>query len=229
VQRLQPSSPAARRGNLRARPLPAGAIAGAIVAALILAAGLLGAATQARPYAATAALIVEPRAGSGGADALASLYDTLSRGQVPATYAEILRGREMERAAERTAGVAAADQGRVTVATTVVADTAILDVTATAARRSVAVGVANALAQQAIRRIDAMGTPYGVRLVSPADGTAVRTGVGAGVLTMLTVLVALLAGVLVQQGWAGLRRGVRWDRELAQEWPASVPDSTVAR
>lgn len=208
-----------------ARSRPAGVVAGALVALLVLAVGLGLAFTRNQRWTATAALLVQPHAASGNGDTLASLYDTLSSGQVAATYAELFKEPALKAAAEGDAGVPAGDRGDVAVDVTVVPDTSILDVTVGADDAGAAERVADALAKRATDQVAAMTTPYGVTPTAPAAGTAERAGPDTRTVLAVVVLVALVAGLLVQQGWASVVRSRRWGRALAapaSEWPPVV-------
>lgn len=78
------------------RPLKLALGAGALAGVAVLAAGLLAVAAQPVRWSAQSSLLVLPRAPTADPDLLAGLYDSLSRGQVTATYAELLRTRPVE-------------------------------------------------------------------------------------------------------------------------------------
>lgn len=78
------------------RPLKLALGAGALAGVAVLAAGLLAVAAQPSRWSAQSSLLVLPRAPTADPDLLAGLYDSLSRGQVTATYAELLRTRPVD-------------------------------------------------------------------------------------------------------------------------------------
>lgn len=203
---------------------PTGAVAGLVVGLLVLVGGLGITLTRTPAWTAASTLLVSPHTPNNDPDTLASLYDTLSQGQVPATFAELFRGRDVVDTAERRAGLSAAERAAARVSVEVVADTSVIRLTATAPDAALAVRVADAMAQEARSRVDAApATPYGVSIASSARGTATRSGPGRTSLAAVSVLAALLAGFAVQQVWAGVVRGRRFDRALTAEWPDLAP------
>ncbi len=211
------------------RRLPVSALVGLLVAAIVAITGTAVVLSRSQRWSATSALVVTPHSAGASADSLASLYDTLSRGQVAATYAELFRNPDLEKAAEGRAGVPSSAQDDVSVTVTVVADTSVIDVSATAGSASRAIRVADALAQQARLKVTAMGTPYAVGIATTAAGSVARQGLSRGELFGLTLLVAVIAGLLVQQAWAGARRARRWDRALSGDWPDVAPPPPAPR
>jgi capsular polysaccharide biosynthesis protein len=207
----------------RKRWLPAGTPLGAAVAALLLAVGLFISLSRSAQWSATAALLVAPKADNVGGDTLASLYDTLSRGQITSTYAEIFRNSEVKSAAEERATVPRAKRPGVVVTVAAVADTSVINVSATARSPGVATRVADGMAAEAKNRADAMTTPYGVSVASTAAGSTTREGLGTATLLALSIFVALVAGLLTQQGWSAVQRSRRLGRELTDDWPKLAP------
>lgn len=211
------------RQVVRPQRLSVGALVGILVAAILAVTGSALVFSRTPRWSATSALIVTPQAAGAGADSLASLYDTLSRGQVAATYAELFRNAQLQRAAEKRAGVPTSAQRDSSVTVTVVTDTSLIDVSATAGSAQNAVRVADAVAQQAQRQANAIGTPYAVNVATTAAGSASRQGHSRAELLSLTLLVAVISGLLVHQAWAGALRTRRWDRALSGDWPAVAP------
>lgn len=207
------------RSRPRRRRWHSGTAAGLLVALAVLGVGVTATLQRPERWSATSALLVQPRASGASADTLASLYDTLSRGQIPATYAELLRAQGVEKAAEDRAAVSAADRPGVSVTVSVVADTAILNVVSTAPSATTAIRVADAVAEEAQSLFSASVTPYTVTLASWADGSAQRSGLGAVKLLGVTGFAALMVGLAVQQAWAAVVRSRRWGQALSGDWP----------
>lgn len=201
-----------------------GTAPGLVVAVLVLTTGLGSALQRSTEWTATSSLLVAPRAANTDPDTLASLYDTLSRGQVAATYAELFRGAALKAAAGDRLGLSEDDRRRVRTGASVVPETSIVDVTATAPSAELAERMTDSLAQVATTRVEAMTSPYGVTTTSSAAGTAARGGLGQLELAVLALLAALVAGALVQQAWqsAVLRRRPAAAARVpdAGDWPA---------
>ncbi|MEP6462897.1 MAG: hypothetical protein ABJC62_05645 [Frankiaceae bacterium] len=203
------------------------------LAIAVLAAGAALSLTRPVTWSATAPMLVAPRASSASADTLASLYDTLSRGQVAATYAELLGNAGVTTAAITKSGISTAERRGLSVKVTVIADTSVIDAIATARTATVATRVADAMAQEATDRVDVLAAPYVLSPTASASGSAARAGLGTTELLVLTGAIALFAGILAQQGWSAARRGRRLERAIADEsrpsapgsneWPAVIP------
>lgn len=221
--------PVYSRQVVRQRRLSVGALVGLVVAAIVAVTGSAAVLSQDQRWSATSALVVTPHAAGAGADSLASLYDTLSRGQVAATYAELFRNPQLQKAAERRAGVPTSAQRDISVTVTVVTDTSVIDVSTTAGSAQTAVRVADAVAQQAQRQASAMGTPYAVDVATTAAGSVSHQGHSRTELLGLTLLLAAIAGLLVHQTWAGALRARRWDRALSGDWPEAAPAQPTPR
>jgi capsular polysaccharide biosynthesis protein len=203
------------------------------LAVAVFGAGATLSLTRPVQWSATAPMLVAPRASSASADTLASLYDTLSRGQVAATYAELLGNEGVTTAAITKSGISRAEQRGLSVKVTVIADTSVIDAIATARTATLATRMADAMAQEATDRVDVLAAPYVVSPTASAAGSATRAGLGTTELLVLTGAIALFAGILAQQGWSATRRGRRLARAIADdsapsapgsnEWPAVIP------
>jgi capsular polysaccharide biosynthesis protein len=177
---------------------------------LVLLVGLPAAWARQPAWQAHASLLVLPT-GSTDPNELASLYDTLSRGQVPATYAELLRDNRPAQEAAAALRLSTAQLASLTVNVEVVPDTSVLDITATAAQPAVAAAVADRVADLGNRRIAALSSPYGSRTLSGAAGSAVRQPLGRTASLALVGVLAVLAGLVTQQVFRQLRPG-GWPR-----------------
>jgi capsular polysaccharide biosynthesis protein len=200
-----------------------GVRAGIVVVVLVLLVGLPAAWARQPAWQAHSSLLVLP-VGSNDPNELASLYDTLSRGQVAATYAELLRDSRPALEARTGLRLSPGQAAAVTVDVEVVPDTSVLDITVTAAQPAVAVSVADRVADLGNRRIAALGSPYGSRTLSGAAGTAARQPLGRAASLALVGVLALLAGLVTQQVIRQLRLG-GWPRGGASASPVPpAPD-----
>jgi hypothetical protein len=163
---------------------------GGIVALVVLLAGLAWVLARPRSYAATATLVVLPTAQTDSS-VEASYFDTLSQGQIAATYAAVLRSRSTPTQKQATDGV--------TADVTLVPDTSAIDVHVTAPRAPVAERVAARTVRGASNTLDRLAPPYRVSVVDAGAGSAKPTGASSGSLLVVVVLVSLVAGVGTQQ------------------------------
>lgn len=185
-------SPAARARRLSL-------LIGSAATCLVLLAGLLLVLVHRPVWSARASLLVLPEATSSEVDALAGLYDTLSRGQVPATFAELLR--EPGRTTALLADLPASPQVRsaVEVEVEVVPDTSVLEVRARAPDRRTAELAADSIASAGDAYLQGLDSPYTTRSVGSAAGTAEQAGLRRATLAGLVVVLALIGGLVAQQ------------------------------
>lgn len=173
-------------------------VAGAVVAVLVGAAGLLFVATRPTTWSATASAVVLPSRNIER-DAIPGYFETLSRGQIVNTFAEVLRLQRFQASAAGRLGLSPAERNGVDVAIQVVPDTAILTVTATAPRPEVAQSMADNVLAEAGSYIESLSQPYELSTVSGAEGTAERGGPPKATLAAAVVLLAAVAGLAIQQ------------------------------
>lgn len=191
-----------QRPASRARQLPPwlALLAGAVVAVTVLVVGLVLVSTQPARWSAQSSLLVLPQAPTSDPDVLAGLYDTLSRGQVAETYAELLRMRPAAPGAGQQPGPSLGDQTTAAdVLVEVIPETSVIRVTATADSASRAEQAADAVAQSGRAYIAGLDSPYGVQSIGSATGSAERAGLGAPLLGGIVVALAVIAGVAAQQ------------------------------
>ncbi|SNX96675.1 hypothetical protein SAMN06893097_1057 [Geodermatophilus sabuli] len=162
-------------------------------------------------YQARATLVVLPQ---GGAAEAASYYDTLSRGQIATTFAEILSLRADPAAA------AGGDGSDAEVTVEVVPDTSLIELSATAGAPGAAEAAADAALGQAQPYFDQLGAPYAVSVVEPAAGTAERAGLVLEVFAAVVAAVALIAGLASYLAVRALQHSRRQSRPLAASRPA---------
>jgi hypothetical protein len=158
---------------------------------------------QAQPaqYQATTTLVVLPKP---NAPEQASYFDTLSQGQVPTTFAQILQ--------LRTRPV----DGATAITVAVIPQTSLVQLTATAPAAAGAESAADAALAQATPYFNQIAVPYQVSVVQPAAGSAIRTGLTAGLVTgvvgglaVVMAIGAYLAIRSLQRARAATRRPAR--------------------
>lgn len=107
---------------------------GAIVAALLLAAGTVFALAQHKTWTAESVIVVLPSADLDDASS-AAYYETLSRGQIVATFAEVAGNVRFAQQAEERLGLTPEQRDQVTTEVSVVPDTAVVLVRASSQNR----------------------------------------------------------------------------------------------
>lgn len=173
------------RGGVRLDP-----VVGVLVALVLLGAGFLLAGRQTTQYQASSSVVVLPDQ-TLAPEVVAGYYDTLSQGQVVGTFAEVLRVR----------AVPSAPPGS-DVTVEAVPDTAVIRITATAPTAGAAEAAADAVIESTSGSsyVNEFYSPYRLAQSSGAAGTAEQLGVSRGVLLAVAGLVALVLGVVAQQG-----------------------------
>jgi hypothetical protein len=199
---------------------------GAAIFVIALVSGLAVAATRPHKWSATSADIVLPSARLDSATG-AGYYESLSRGQVVASVAEILRLRSLNTSAADRLGLSASQRGDLAVAIEAVPETALVRITVTSPERRVAGPMAAALLTEAnayfrsgwsdelppaLRQAGAPAS--GAGLLSPYTLTPVSSGLGneerVGISTMqfgvVALVVAIIAALAAQQATQQLER-----------------------
>jgi hypothetical protein len=195
-----------------------------IVALALLGAGIAYALTQHRTWAAESMVVVLPAVTLDDATS-ASYYETLSRGQIVATFAEIAGGLGFEQQAEDQLGLTAGQRARVTTDVSVVPNTAVILIRATADDADVAQRMAAATTDLSVQYLAGLSKPYRVVTVPSAAGSATATGLSLPVLLAAALAVALVAGLASQQAvyhlWVALR-GSQSQRAESSTAPVAV-------
>jgi len=173
-------------------------VTGVIVALALLAGGVAYALTQHRTWAAESMVVVLPAANLDDATS-ASYYETLSRGQIVATFAEVAGSFGFEQQAEDRLGLTGGQRTRVTTDVSVVPDTAVILIRATADEADVAQRMAAATTDLSVQYLAGLSKPYRVVTVPSAAGSASATGMSLPVLLAAALAVALVAGLALQQ------------------------------
>ena len=183
-------------------------VAGVVAAALVAAVAVALLVTRPPQWSASASLLVlpEPESASAGPDVVAGLYDALSRGQIPATYAELLRDRRLEVTAGQRQGLSEEEIAEVELEVLIVPDTSVLDLKITAPRPEQAESITAEVLTEAEGFLSELDSPYAVMVTGDAAGTARQVGLAPLPLGAVAAAVAILAGFAVQQAVAGLGR-----------------------
>lgn len=181
----------------RRRLLPS-ILTGLLFGLVALAGGGAAVIGQSHPYSATASLLVLP-APQKTADSVASLYDSLSQGQVVQSYRAVMASPGFTRGVVDGLDLSPEQRPTVAVDAKVVPSTALIDVTTTAKTGAVAEQVSDAVARQAVTDLSATFNPFRITLVSSAAETAKVSGTGSSTLLGVVVLLALVVAVAVQQ------------------------------
>jgi len=194
--RAQKEDPAGRD----TRRLLLGVVAGVAVAAIVAGAGLGYLLGRSKNWSARAVVAVLPSKRIDVATA-AGYYDTLSRGQIVTTIAEILRLPRFKTAAADQLHLSPPARGQVSISVDVIPNTALAAVTATAPARATAEAMADAVVASATGYIGGLSSPYDVVPVSQAVGEGTRgSGLHTGSFLLVLAVAALAAGVGAQQG-----------------------------
>ena len=163
---------------------PWGLLTGIAVALVVLAGGSVFWLLNPTQYRATSTLLVFPDAAAGE---FAGYYDTLSRGQVTLTFAQILELQVSGASGDPVIDVQA------------VPDTSLITVTVTAQTAAEAESDADAVLERSRRYFTQLSAPYEISVVRAAAGTAQRSGVPVVPLVLVLPIVALIAGFAAQQ------------------------------
>ena len=187
------SMPRPRRNKL----LPA-TLVGLLLGLVVAVGGVALIQGQQAKYSATASLLVLPDR-TAAADTVASLFDSLSSGQVVESYRAVMASPGFSNGVIDALNLSPRQRSGVAPDVHVVPSTALVDATVVADDPQVAERVADALAQKATDELSRTFTPYRITAVSPAAGTASKSGPGSRTLVGVVVLMALVVAVAGQQ------------------------------
>lgn len=173
-------------------------VVGVVAAILVLMGGLLFWLTNPPEYEASSTLLVFPNEEQSS---VSDYYDVLSSGQIVETYSGVINLNVVA-----SSPVA----GEVThLEATVVPNTSLIRVTATAPEPEVAEAAVNSVVDRAGPYLERLNSIYIASVISPATGTATRVGAPTGTFVAAVLLVALVVGVAVQQAALALARAGR--------------------
>ncbi|GAB3661884.1 hypothetical protein GCM10027596_22500 [Nocardioides korecus] len=175
---------------------------GLVAAASVLGGGYVYESGQPVQYSASNQLLIAPGTTLDSA-ATSSYWETLSNGQIPATAAAIVSDKRLERQAVDRLPTAVQRQVAATVS--VVPSTAVVNVQVVAPSSQIAEQVANQIATLSVSEVSRALSPYELRVISDASGTATLSSLSSSQWLTMIVLAALFVGIVVQQlaSWAG--------------------------
>ncbi|MFN8200672.1 MAG: hypothetical protein U0R72_20445 [Nakamurella multipartita] len=141
------------------REVKVSVLAGALAALLVVLAGAAIAFTSTTKWTAESVLVVLPNADLSASDS-AAYYETLSRGQIVATFAEVADNQRFQDQAEASLQLTDAQRAGVTTAVTVVPDTSVILVRTTAGTAQVAEQLADETTTLATAYLAGLSEPY---------------------------------------------------------------------
>lgn len=180
------------------RALRTSVAVGLVVALMLVVAGAIYAFNQPRAWVAESLVVVLPSAELDEATS-ASYYETLSRGQIVATFAEVAGSLRFSEQAEERLGLSAAQRAAVTTEVTVVPDTAVLLIRSTAGEAEVARQVSAKTTDLSVQYLAGLSRPYRAVPVPSARGAAEPTGTSPLLLLAAALVTGLVIGLAVQQ------------------------------
>jgi capsular polysaccharide biosynthesis protein len=186
------------RRDTSARPVRRSILAGLALAVLLLAAGGAVASTQHKTFTAEAVLVALPRSDLDAATT-AAFYETMSRGQIIGTFAEVANNAVYENQAMDDLGLTPGQRSGISSEVTVVPDTSVMLVRVTGDAATTAEQVCDRAAARITAYLTGMSDAYRVQVVHRASGSAVSSGMSPQLVLVLAAVVALVLGLALQQ------------------------------
>lgn len=180
-------------------------VAGILVFVLLVGAGFVIAQQATTQWIARSSALVLPSK-PVSPDQLPGYYETLSRGQIVTTLAELVRLGEFQTEVADRLALSESQREIVALDVTVVADTAMLQVVATSEDPNLAVAMVDGVVEAATTYIGDLVLPYALVPVSKGASNLTESGMSTAMVIGIFALVALVAGVAVQQGILHLAR-----------------------
>lgn len=181
------------------RSLLVSLVVGVLIAALVAIAGGYYLVRRSVQYSAEASIVILPDKSLESSVAIGA-FDTLSQGQVTATFAEILRRQDLQKKVVHQLALSTAEGNGVSINVAVVANTSLISVDTTASTPTTAERVADAVVNSSTQYESALAIPYRSAIVASAAGTAKRAGTSTNTLIAAFAVVAIVAGFAAQQG-----------------------------
>ncbi len=183
-------------------------IVGVAVALIIIAAGFALALTTPKVWTAESQLVVLPSAKLDAADS-AAFYETLSRGQLVGTFAEVSGNHRFQQQAADQLKLSTQQQKGLTSEVSVVPDTSVILFRVSATDSLVAERTADEMNTVSRIYLAGLSKPYQTQAVSTAEGAAYLSSTSPTTLAAAGVVVGLVAGLAVQQAIYHLLLAVR--------------------
>lgn len=173
-------------------------VVGLVLLLLVLGAGAYLASTQQKTFTAESVLVVLPQRDLDDATT-AAFYETLSRGQIVGTFAEVANNPTVQQQAVSTLAIPASAQSGLSTVVSVVPDTSVILVRTTADDAATAETVADGVATAATTSLSQLSDAFRTQIVHKATGTAVSSGLSPLLVLGLAVVAAIVLGVALQQ------------------------------
>lgn len=183
-------------------------IAGVVVFAILAGAGIVLSQNASTEWVARSSALVLPSK-PVSAEQLPGYYETLSRGQMVTTLAELVRLGEFQTDVADQLGLTDSQREIVGVSVNVVANTAMLQVVATSEDPNLAIAMVDGVVEAATQYIGDLVLPYSLVPVSAGVNNLSETGLSTVMVVGVFLLVALVAGIFVQQAVYQL---MKWSR-----------------
>lgn len=206
-------------------------VAGVIVFALLIGAGIAIAQQATTQWIARSSALVLPSK-PVSPDQLPGYYETLSRGQIVTTLAELVRLGEFQTEVADQLGLSEAQREIVDLDVNVVADTAMLQVIATSEDPNLAIAMVDGVVEASTTYIGDLVLPYALVPVSKGSSNLTESGMSTAMVIGIFSLVALVAGLAVQQGvlhLARLNERRRTGRRTPSQTDPPLPDPPSAK
>jgi len=186
-----------RSGSAR-RPLRRSVVLGLVLGILVLAAGGAVAATQHKSFTAEAVLVVLPSSDLDEGTS-AAFYETMSRGQIIGTFAEVADNAVFQNQAMDDLGLAGAQRAQTSSEVSVVPNTSVILVRVTAAAAATSEQVADGAADRITIYLTGLSDAYRIQVVHQAGGSATPSGMSPALVLQLAGILAVVLGLAVQQ------------------------------
>jgi hypothetical protein len=180
------------------KPIVVSVIAGIVVFLLLAAAGIVVSSNSSTQWVARSSALVLPAKPVNPAH-LPGYYETLSRGQIVTTLAELVRLGEFQTEVADQFGLSDSQREFVALTVSVVPDTAMLSVVATSEDPDLAAAMVDGVVQAATRYIGDLTLPYALVPVTAGANNLSESGQSTAVVIGVFTLAALVAGLVVQQ------------------------------
>lgn len=206
-------------------PLVVSIGAGIVVFALLMAAGFAFSRSVTPEWTARANVLVLPGQ-PVNPDQVPAYYETLSRGQMVRTLAELVRLGEFQTETGDRYDLTEAQRESVELSVIVVADTAMLQVFATSGDANLAVAMVDGVVDLSTQYVADLSLPYALVPVGEARNNVSEFGLSQSLVLVVFGLVALSLGVAYQQAiyrlaWFAKRRQTRRLRSSEADSPGT--------
>ena len=186
-------------------PMVVSIIAGTVVFLLLLGVGYLVSRNATSGWVARASALVLPSK-LADPEQLPGYYETLSRGQIVTTLAELVRLGEFQAEVADRLGLSDAQREFVSISVHVVTGTAMLQVVASSEDPKLAVAMVDGVVDVSTVYIGDLLLPYSLVPVSGGSNNLVESGQSPSTMFGIFAVVALVAGLAVQQATLHLMR-----------------------